>query len=157
MWYRNKVKVLKKTEVLNWKLAKCFLVFMMCISIEILGRFSEDVYVKGDKYILVKTKHPGRIDRRQKTVFRFRYIQQVWPSKKWTWAKDSNIALHFSVVRCFELNCSLYSTDSSNRKRNTFSYQNFSLISENTSSSLGLIYRIKNNLKLLQRFFSVYC
>ena len=56
----------------------------MCISIEILGRFSEDVYVKGDKYILVKTKHPGRIDRRQKTVFRFRYIQQVWPSKKLT-------------------------------------------------------------------------
>ena len=38
----------------------------MCISIKILGRFSEDVYVKGDKYILVKTKHPGRIDRRQK-------------------------------------------------------------------------------------------
>ena len=54
---------------------------MMCISIEILGRFSEDVYVKGDKYILVKTKHPGRIDRRQKTVFRFRYIQQVWLHK----------------------------------------------------------------------------
>ena len=41
----------------------------MCISIEILGRFSEDVYVKGDKYILVKTKHPGRIDRRQKKNF----------------------------------------------------------------------------------------
>ena len=55
---------------------------MMCISIEILGRFSEDVYVKGDKCILVKTKHPGRIDRRQKTVFRFRYIQQVWLPKK---------------------------------------------------------------------------
>ena len=55
---------------------------MMCISIEILGRFSEDVYVKGDKYILVKTKHPVRIDRRQKTVFRFRYIQQVWLPKK---------------------------------------------------------------------------
>ena len=49
MWYRNKVKALKKAKVLNWKLAKCFLVFMMCISIEILGRFSEDVYVKGDK------------------------------------------------------------------------------------------------------------
>ena len=54
MWYRNKVKVLKKIEVLNWKLAKCFLVFMICISIEILGRFSEDVYFNGDKYILVK-------------------------------------------------------------------------------------------------------
>ena len=54
MWYRNKVKVLKKTEVLNWKLAKCFLVFMICISIEILGRFSEYVYFNGDKYILVK-------------------------------------------------------------------------------------------------------
>ena len=26
----------------------------MCISIEILGRFSEDVYFNGDKYILVK-------------------------------------------------------------------------------------------------------
>ena len=54
MWYRNKVKVLKKTEVLNWKLAKYSLVFMICISIEILGRFSEDVYFNGDKYILVK-------------------------------------------------------------------------------------------------------
>ena len=54
MWYRNKVKVLKKIEVLNWKRAKCFLVFMICTSIEILGRFSEDVYFNGDKYILVK-------------------------------------------------------------------------------------------------------
>ena len=27
---------------------------MICISIEILGRFSEDVYFNGDKYILVK-------------------------------------------------------------------------------------------------------
>ena len=54
MWYPNKVKVLKKIEVLNWKLAKCFLVFMICISIEILGRFSEYVYFNGDKYILVK-------------------------------------------------------------------------------------------------------
>ena len=49
MCYRNKVKVLKKIEVLNWKLAKCFLVFMICISIEILGRFSEYVYFNGDK------------------------------------------------------------------------------------------------------------
>ena len=77
---------------------------MMCISIEILGRFSEDVYVKGDKYILVKTKHPGRIDRRQKTVFRFRYIQQVWPSKKLTWAivlwqEIINLSCGYSLVR----------------------------------------------------------
>ena len=48
------MKVLKKIEVLNWKLAKCFLVFTICISIEILGRFSEYVYLNGDKYILVK-------------------------------------------------------------------------------------------------------
>ena len=44
--------------------------------------------------------------------------------------KDSNIAVHFSVVRYYELNCSFYSTDSSNYKRNTFSYQNFSHIPE---------------------------
>ena len=36
------------------KTAKFFLVFMICISIEILGRFSEYVYFNGDKYILVK-------------------------------------------------------------------------------------------------------
>ena len=104
MWYRNKVKPLKKAKVLNWKLAKCFLVFMICISIEILGRFSEDVYVKGDKYILVKTKHPGRIDRRQKTVFRFKYIQQVWPPKKWIWVivlwqEIMNLSCGFSLGR----------------------------------------------------------
>ena len=63
MWHRNKTKVLKKTEVLNGKLAKCFLEFMMCISIKILGRLSEDVYSKVDEYILVKTKHLGRTDR----------------------------------------------------------------------------------------------
>ena len=44
--------------------------------------------------------------------------------------KDSNIAVRFSIVRCYELNYSLYSTDSSNYKRNTFSYQNFSHIPE---------------------------
>ena len=45
--------------------------------------------------------------------------------------KDSNIAVHFSIVCCYELNYSPYSTDSSNHdKRNTFSYQNFSHISE---------------------------
>ena len=44
--------------------------------------------------------------------------------------KDSNITFHLSVNRCYELNCSFYSTDSSNYKRNTFSYQNFSHISE---------------------------
>ena len=66
MWHRNKTKVLKKTDVLIGKLAKCFLEFMMCIC-EILGRLSEDVYSKEDDYILVKTKHPGRTvdDRKQ--------------------------------------------------------------------------------------------
>ena len=44
--------------------------------------------------------------------------------------KDLNIAVYFSVVRCYELNYSFYSTDSSNYKRNTFSYRNFSHISE---------------------------
>ena len=44
--------------------------------------------------------------------------------------KDSNVAVHFSVVRCYELSRSFYSTDSSNYKRNTFSYHNFSHISE---------------------------
>ena len=43
---------------------------MMCISIEILGRLSKDVYSKVNEYILVNTKHPGRIDRWQKTIFR---------------------------------------------------------------------------------------
>ena len=42
----------------------------MCISTEILGRLSKDVYSKGNEYILVNTKHPGRIDRWQKTIFR---------------------------------------------------------------------------------------
>ena len=44
--------------------------------------------------------------------------------------KDSNIAVNFSVVRCYELNRSFYCTDSSNYKRNTYSYQNFSHISK---------------------------
>ena len=38
----------------------------MCISTEILGRLSKDVYSKVNEYILVNTKHPGRIDRWQK-------------------------------------------------------------------------------------------
>ena len=57
-----------------------------------------------------------------------------------------------SVVRCYELNCSFYNTDYSNIKRNTFSYRNFHTYQRNTSSSLSLVYRIKNNLNLLQRF-----
>ena len=44
--------------------------------------------------------------------------------------KDSNITVHFSVVRDYELNRSCYCADSSNYERNTFSYQNFSPISE---------------------------
>ena len=71
--------------------------------------------------------------------------------------KDSNIAVHFSVVRCYELNCSFYCTDSSNYKRNTCSYQNFHTYPKNTSRSLRLIYCIKNNLKLLQWIVVVYC
>ena len=68
MWHRNKTKVLKKTEVLIGKLAKCFLEFMVCIC-EILGRLSEDVYSKEDEYILVKTKHPGRtVDGRKQSL-----------------------------------------------------------------------------------------
>ena len=38
--------------------------------------------------------------------------------------QDSNIAVHFSGVRCHELNCSFYSRDSSNYKRNTFFHLN---------------------------------
>ena len=97
MWHRNKTKVLKKTEVLIGKLAKRFPEFMMRIC-EILGRLSEDVYSKEDEYILVKTKHRGRTDRRQKTVFRFGYIKkkcQVRPSKKWIWAMLKEI-IHLS-------------------------------------------------------------
>ena len=43
---------------------------MMRISIEILGRLSKDIYSKVNEYILVNTKHPVRIDRWQKTIFR---------------------------------------------------------------------------------------
>ena len=42
----------------------------MCISTEILGSLSKDVYSKVNKYILDNTKYPGRIDRWQKTIFR---------------------------------------------------------------------------------------
>ena len=87
MWRRNKTKVLKKTEVLIGKLAKCFLEFMVCIC-EILGRLSEDVYSKENEYILVKTKHPGRTvdDRKQSLDLNTLKKWQVWPSKKLIWA-----------------------------------------------------------------------
>ena len=67
--------------------------------------------------------------------------------------KDSNIAVHFSVVRCYELNCSFYGTDSSNYSGKLSVIRIFHTYQKNTSSSLSLIYRIKNNLKLLQQFF----
>ena len=71
--------------------------------------------------------------------------------------KDSNIAVHFSVVRCYELNYSFYSTDSSNYKRNTFSYRNFSHISEKyiKFSSFDLSY--KKQPETFTTVFFVYC
>lgn len=97
MWHRNKTKVLKKTEVLIGKLAKCFPEFMMCIC-EILGRLSEDVYSKEDEYILVKTKHRGRTDRRQKTVFRFGYIKKKVPSSAVKEMNLSNAKRDYTLV-----------------------------------------------------------
>ena len=54
--------------------------------------------------------------------------------------KDSNIAVHFSIVRCDELNCSFYSADSS--KQNSFSNQNFSHISEKYIHQVLLVWFI---------------